>query len=385
MTWIEKILEDLNHLKKEKFLVSDYKTPSGKIHVGALRGVFIHDAVFQALVKEGKKARFVYGFDDFDPMDSLPVYLDKKKYEQEMGKPLSNVPPPEKGYKSFAEYYAKDFIEVFEKCGARPKIIWLTEEYKSGKFDAVIKEILEHAEDIRKIYKKVSGSIKEKDWLPISMVCEKCGKIGTTHAYRFENEKVHYECREDYVEWAKGCGYKGKNSPYKGGAKLPWKVEWAAKWKVYGTDIEGAGKDHSTAGGARDIARAIAIEVLKIKEPYNIPYEWFLVEGKKMSTSKGVGATAREMLEILPLEVLRFLILRTPPSRAIDFVAKGETTPQLFDDYDKENKGAILSFRKVVFGLQMPKHDILSLAKAEKGGKLTKEEKDELGERTHYA
>jgi lysyl-tRNA synthetase class 1 len=385
MTWIEKILNDLNRLKKDKFLVSDYKTPSGKIHVGALRGVFIHDAVYRALVKEGKKAEFIYGFDDFDPMDSLPVYLDKNIYESEMGKPLSNVPSPEKGYQSFAEYYAKDFIEVFEKCGAKPKIIWLSDEYRNGKFDAVIKEILENAEAIRKIYKKVSGSIKEKDWLPISMVCEKCGKIGTTFATKLKRNEVYYECKEDYVKWAKGCGYKGKASPYKGGAKLPWKVEWAAKWKVYGTDVEGAGKDHSTAGGARDIAWAIAIGILKIKEPYNIPYEWFLVEGKKMSTSKGVGATAREMLDILPPEVLRFLILRTPPGRAIDFKAEGEAIPQLFDDYDKVNPGAVLSFRKVVFGLQMPKIDILGLAQAEKGDKLTETEEDELKERVHYA
>jgi lysyl-tRNA synthetase class 1 len=375
----------LNSLKKDEFLVSDYKTPSGKIHVGALRGVFIHDAVYKALVGEGKKAEFIYGFDDFDPMKSLPVYLDKEKYEPEMGKPLSSVPSPEKGYESFAEYYAKDFIEVFEKCGAKPKILWLNEEYKSGKFDTVIKELLENADAIRKIYKKVSGSIKEKNWLPISMVCEKCGKIGTTHAYLFENDKVHYECREGYVKWAKGCGYKGKASPYKGGAKLPWKVEWAAKWKVYGTDIEGAGKDHSTVGGARDIARAIAIKVLKIKEPCNIPYEWFLVEGKKMSTSKGVGAMAREMLDILPPEVLRFLILRTPPGRAINFKAEGEAIPQLFDEYDKENPGAVLSFRKVVFGLQMPKIDILGLAEIEKGDKPTKTEKGDLKKRAHYA
>lgn len=369
MLWLEKIIKDLKKTGNKSFLVSDYKTPSGKIHVGALRGVFIHDAVYQTLVKEGNKAEFVYGYDDFDPMDSLPVYLDKKIYEKEMGKPLCDIPSPKKGYKSYAEYYAKDFEEVFEACGSKPKIIWLSKEYQAGKFDAVIKEILEQAEKVREIYKKISGSAKESDWLPISIVCSKCGKIGTTYAYKFEDGKVSYECRKDYVEWARGCGHQGQSSPYRGGAKLPWKVEWAAKWKVYGTDIEGAGKDHSTAGGARDIARAIAVEVLKIKEPYNIPYEFFLVGGKKMSSSKGVGATAREMIEILPPEILRYLILRTPPERTINFDPEGETIPQLFDDYDKslnlatirdkEYPGAPLSFRKVVFSIQLGQLDQL--------------------------
>jgi len=352
MLWLEKILRDLKKSGRKSFLVSDYKTPSGKVHVGALRGVFIHDAVYKELKKEGKKAEFIYGFDDFDPMDSLPVYLDNKKYGPEMGKPLADIESPH-GRGSYAEYYADDFREVFEACGAKPEIIWLSKEYRAGKFDAVIKELLEKADKIRKIYKKVSGSKKPNDWLPISMVCPKCGKIGTTYASKFENDKVYYECREDLVEWAVGCGFKGWRSPYKGGAKLPWKVEWAAKWKVYGTDVEGAGKDHSTAGGSRDIASIIATQVLKIKDPYNIAYEFFLMGGKKMSSSKGIGATAREMVEILPPEVLRYLILRTPPERTINFDPEGEMIPQLFDDYDKEYPGAPLSFRKVVFGLQM--------------------------------
>src|SRR4030065_1628166 len=103
MTWLEKILQDLMSLKKDKFLVSDYITPSGKIHIGSLRGVFIHDEVYKGLKKKGKKAEFVYGYDDFDPMDGLPVYVDQKKYMREMGKPLCDIPAPEKGYKSFAD------------------------------------------------------------------------------------------------------------------------------------------------------------------------------------------------------------------------------------------------------------------------------------------
>ena len=43
--------------------------------------------------------------------------------------------------------------------------------------DAYIKIALERAADIRRILKEVSGSEKDESWLPISVVCEKCGKI----------------------------------------------------------------------------------------------------------------------------------------------------------------------------------------------------------------
>lgn len=93
--------------------VDDMKTPSGRIHVGALRGVVIHDLVHRALLENGVKSTYTYVFDDHDPMDAIPSYLDFQKWEQYAGMQLCNIPSPEKGYKSFAEYYAKEFIHVF--------------------------------------------------------------------------------------------------------------------------------------------------------------------------------------------------------------------------------------------------------------------------------
>ncbi|MFH0835269.1 MAG: lysine--tRNA ligase, partial [Candidatus Micrarchaeota archaeon] len=99
-------------------VVNDSKTPSGKVHVGALRGVLIHDVIYKALKDAGVKAAFYYGEDDYDPMDSLPVYLDKQKYAEHMGKPLSEIPAPDGSNRSYADFYMQDFREVYEKLGA---------------------------------------------------------------------------------------------------------------------------------------------------------------------------------------------------------------------------------------------------------------------------
>ena len=45
-------------------------------------------------------------------------------------------------------------------------------------------------------------------------------------------------------------------SPFDGRGKLPWKLEWVAKWVTFPVTIEGAGKDHSTKGGSRDVSEA---------------------------------------------------------------------------------------------------------------------------------
>ena len=311
------------------------KTPSGRIHVGALRGVILHDLIYKTLLDAGVKAVFTYVIDDHDPMDDLPVYLDKKVYQKYLGWPLNKVPSPQPGYRSYAEFFAKDFIEVFNLCGCQPKIIWASELYCSGKMNQGIKLCLDNAAKIRQIYQKVSGSAKPADWYPFQAICEKCGKVGTTKVTGWDGEKVSYRCLPDLVDWAKGCGYQGKISPFNGRGKLPWKIEWAVKWQAIGVTVEGAGKDHMTAGGSHDIAKAVCQKVLDYPTPYDFTYEFFLIKGKKMSSSKGLGSSAREMIELLPPEVLRFLMIRPSFKKAINFDPEFETIPDLFDEYDR--------------------------------------------------
>ena len=101
-----------------------------------------------------------------------------------------------------------------------------------------------------------------------------------------------------------------------GAAKLPWNLEWAAQWSLFGVTIEPNGKDLATAGGSRDRSNAIAREVFEREPPLNFPYEFLNIGGKKMSTSKGRGAAAHTHRQVVPPEQLRFLFVRPPPEPA---------------------------------------------------------------------
>ena len=404
MFWADKIAADLAKTGKPQ-LVNDAKTPSGRVHVGALRGVIIHDLVFQTLKDQKSDVRYTYIIDDLDPMDSLPVYLPKEKYEKYMGVPLKNIPAPQ-GDSSYAEYYVSEFIDVFNTLGVSPQILWTAQLYKEGKLDKQIKQALEAAEKIQEIYEKVSGSRRPRDFIPFQPICENCGKIGTTVANKWDGEFVYYECSPNKVDWAVGCGHKGKVSPFGGSGKMPFRVEWPAKWAALGVTVEGAGKDHTSKGGTRDTANAIAREIFGYEPPHNIPYEHFLLSGKKMSSSRGVGVSAKETAEILPPEVLRFLMIRPRPEQHIDFNPELEhTIPKLFDDFDfarnsegpdlkrvyelslvnlEAKKYFVPKFRDLVNIVQMPNINLESWAKKHKGSTLSKEDKQALEERVKY-
>ncbi|MCB1053622.1 MAG: lysine--tRNA ligase, partial [Acidobacteria bacterium] len=315
MFWADEILE---HIQGEQ-TINDSKTPSGRVHVGALRGVLIHDAVFQVLKEKKVPVRYLYGVDDYDPVDEIPAGMGEI-YREHLGKPLFSAPPPPgSSAGDMAEHYISEFFDVFKDLEVHPEIYRMRDVYRSGRFNSAIDRILSHAADVRRIYFEVSNSVRPESWFPFQTICEQCGRIGTTEVFAYDGKEVSYRCRRDLVKWAEGCGYEGKVSPFDGKGKLPWKLEWVAKWAEFPVTIEGAGKDHSTRGGSRDVSEKILREVFGLNPPLNIPYEFFLVGGAKMSSSKGLGASAREMCDFLPQDLLRFLMIRPKPQRPVNF------------------------------------------------------------------
>jgi lysyl-tRNA synthetase class 1 len=337
MFWADKVAEDIiNSGSHKPYWVDDMKTPSGFSHVGSLMGPVIHSMIFRALKDANQKTTFTFVINDFDTMDELSPQL-SEDFRQYMGKSLKQVPSPVTEYTSLADYFAADFVDSIKSLGVEAEILSSWELYHQGKFDGVIKMALEMSEKIQDIYQKISGSQKKAaGWLPFQVICEKCGKLGTTKVFAWDGELVSYRCEPNLVVWATGCGHEGKISPYGGNGKFPWKVDWPAHWKVIGITVEGAGKDHASKGGSYDIAMALCDEVFKYEKPFRLPYEFILIGGKKMSSSKGIGLKAHDLVKILPPQLGRFLFARSGIKSQSNFdPVETDAIPVLFDDYQK--------------------------------------------------
>src|SRR4030095_16886264 len=55
----------------------------------------------------------------------------------------------------------------------------------------------------------------------------------------------------------------------------------------------------------------------------------------KMSSSRGVGASARDVADLLPPEVLRFLMIRPRPNSPVNFSPDEENIVKLFNEFDR--------------------------------------------------
>jgi lysyl-tRNA synthetase, class I len=328
MHWADVLAEEL--LKKQtKHVLATGITPSGPIHIGNMREILTTDAVYRCLVEKGGDADFIYICDDYDPLRKVYPHL-PTSYQEYVGKPLSEIPCPCGKHTSYADHYLSSFLESLHTIGVNPRVYRASEMYAKGEYNESIQIALENTTQIRQILESLSGRKMPNDWLPFNVKCETCGRLSTTHPILYEFPNVEYTCE---------CGHAGEIDIRIGGqGKLPWRVDWPARWRMLGVTFEPCGKDHATVGGTRETGAKISEEVYHYPPPGLLVYEFILLKGMgAMHSSKGTAVSGEDMLRMTPPEVLRFLIMRNQPNRHIVFDS-GLGLLSLVDEYDKEEE-----------------------------------------------
>ena len=141
-----------------------------------------------------------------------------------------------------------------------------------------------------------------------------------------------------YVSYHCTCGHSGKADIRKADGKMPWRIEWAAKWKVFNVTCEPFGKDHAAAGGSYDTGVRLAKEIFGIAPPYPVSYEFVQLKGMgQMHKSTGSPVTGVDALRITPPQVMNYIVLRVNPERHIDYDS-GMGILDMVDEYDRVEK-----------------------------------------------
>jgi lysyl-tRNA synthetase, class I len=324
--WADLLADDIISQRGRRHVVNTGITPSGEIHIGNMREVVTADAINRVLTERGEASGLLYIADTYDPLRHVYPFLDPQRYRDEVGRPLSEIPCPCGQHPSYSEHFLAPFLWSLEQLGIHPTVHRADQLYKAGTYTETIVMALQQRERIRQILKEETGRATPDQWSPFNPLCQGCGRINQAKVLGFsaEAQTVDYEC---------ACGQRGTVS-MAGGGKLTWRVDWPARWRIFGVTVEPFGKDHASKGGSYDTGVRIAREVYGIEPPYPVPYEWLSLAGKgDMSSSKGNVLSIHAMLEVVPPEVLRYLILRVPPQRSIR-IDPGLPLLQLIDEYD---------------------------------------------------
>jgi lysyl-tRNA synthetase class 1 len=207
------------------------------------------------------------------------------------------------GHASYAAHNNALLRQFLDRFDFDYEFISSTDCYGSGRFDETLRQVLRGYDDIMGVMLPTLREERRRTYSPVLPVSRVTGRVLQVPIEVVDAEAALVR----YVEPA--TGETVEQSILGGGAKLQWKVDWAARWVALGVDYEMAGKDH--IDGVVQSGRIARI--LGARPPEGFNYELFLDEnGEKISKTKGNGVTIDEWLTYAPRESLAFYIYRDP-------------------------------------------------------------------------
>ena len=207
---------------------------SGFPHIGSLGDASRSYAVTLALKNLDYNSELVAFCDDKDGLRKVPAGLPAdmtQKLEKYLGYSVSSIPDPFGCHESYGKHMSSLLLEALDKCGIEYHYYSANEVYKKGLLLAEIRTLLTNAKQVGEIIKQEVGQETYGEVLPFFAVCENCGHLYTTRAYRFDpkTDKVTYKCEGLEIRGRKipGCGHESEVDIKSGQGKLTWKSEFA--------------------------------------------------------------------------------------------------------------------------------------------------------------
>ncbi len=337
--WLDLAADDIvSKYPEGTITVSSGHSPSGVYHIGTIREIATASALTWALRERGREATHLDFVDDFDVLRKIPADL-PETIQSELGKPLYLAESPKPG-SSYADYFYNDLVAATQATGFEPDESYRasTTYGKEHRYTAAIEKVLKQTQEIREIIETVSHRKLSADWGPVQLLSDS-GRL---------NEWIYsgHDTERQIVTYRALDGKEGELSYAEGRVKLDWRIDWPARWWMWGVNVEPFGRDHATKGGSYDTGRAIVEQVFGGQAPMPVPYEFINQAGqtKKISKSAGNVITPKEVLKVMPVEILRYFIVRSRPEKLLIF-ATGLGLFNLIDEFAAAQNDSTHPFR----------------------------------------
>ncbi|HLO21292.1 MAG TPA: lysine--tRNA ligase [Sphingomicrobium sp.] len=279
--------------------------PSGLPHIGTFnevaRTTFVRHAYEE--LTGGAPTRLIAFSDDMDGLRKVPDNVPNQKLlEENLGKPLTQIPDPFGEHESFAHHNNAMLRRFLDRFGFDYEFLSATDCYTSGRFDSVVRKVLLGFDAIMGVMLPTLREDRRKTYSPVLPISPTSGRVLQVPVDVIDGEA-------GLIAFDDEDGSRVQQSAFGGAAKLQWKVDWAARWVALGVDYEMAGKDLiDSVIQSGKIAR-----ILGGRPPEGFNYEMFLDEnGEKISKSKGNGLSLEEWLRYGSEPSLAFYIYREP-------------------------------------------------------------------------
>ena len=307
--------------KKGRIVLQTGYGPSGLPHIGTFGEVARTSMMVNALKQLTEIPTEIITFsDDMDGLRKIPDNVPNQKLlEDNLHKPLTQVPDPFKKFESFGQHNNEMLKNFLDSFNFEYTFKSSTSLYKSGFFNSTLQLVLENYDGIMNIILPTLGKERQKTYCPFLPICPESGHVLEIPVKEIDkkNSKIIFDNK----------GKKLETSILDGNCKLQWKVDWAMRWYALDIDFEMYGKDLIESA----ILSTKIIRLIGKTNPYGFAYELFLDEnGEKISKSKGNGITIDQWLKYASPESLSLYMYQNP-KRAKKLYK--EIVPKAVDEY----------------------------------------------------
>lgn len=234
--------------------------------------------------------------DSYDPLTErqLRVGVNKgeallERFRPFCGRPISEIPDPFECHSSYSEHFTHGLIKRLHYLGIHPVVLDTYQAYQRGYYLPFVRTTFENYDSIQQSLAETFSDFTMRNLYRPR--CPKCLTIDATNVLGVDGESVRFSCER--------CGHTASSSVQELQGKLSWKLDCAARWNLYGVDLEVFSKAHVADTGTLGIAKLMSTRFFGGCIPAFVTYG----EVKMDRDLSG------RLLEILPPQILTQLFL----------------------------------------------------------------------------
>jgi hypothetical protein len=289
-------MSENGHRPLAPYVVATGFTPALLGDERTLREFVVGDHMRERVSGRGRTAVLILIHDTYDALSEpqLRIGVNKdagliERFRSFCGRPIAEVPDPFECHASYAEHFVQAWKGRLDTLGIHPVVIDTHQAYRRGHYAPFLRTTFENHHEIQNAL-----ATRFEDFTLRSLYrpqCPRCLGVDATTVQGVEAGLIRFDCER--------CGHETTLELPEAKGKLTWKLDCAARWNLYGIDLEVFSKVHVAERGTLSVSRFVSREFFGGRIPVSVTYGQVLLDRE----------ISHRLLEVLPPALVRKLFL----------------------------------------------------------------------------
>ena len=261
-----------------------------------LREFVVGEHMRERVTGRGRTAVLILINDSYDALTEpqLRIGVNKdasllERFRPYCGRPIAEVPDPFECHDNYSEHFATAWKARLHSLDIHPIFVDTYQAYRRGHYAPFLRTTFENHREIQNAL-----AAQFEDFTIRSLYrpqCPRCFCVDATRIQAVEGGTIRFDCER--------CGHATGADIAEIKGKLSWKLDCAARWNLYGIDLEVFSKVHLADRGTLSVSKFISREFFGGRVPVSVTYGQVLLDRD----------VSYRLFEILPPPLLRKLLL----------------------------------------------------------------------------